>query len=98
MTTRRSFLSLVMIAPVARAISATVGYGYVDVERWASMGFIGKRNVLCNGVDITNDCRWFDDRAGEAEVLRRDSDGRAYLSESHDGPAVTVLKGRIRVV
>lgn len=68
---RREVLQLLGAIPIFGILRGSEPrvYGYMDVDRWAAEGHRGK-SVLCNGVDITDRCRSFDDRIGEAEVLR----------------------------
>lgn len=75
---------------------AVIGkYGPMDVDRWFAEGHFGKR-VLCNGVDITDGCTFFDDVKGEAVRFVKDSSGNFVMNI--DEPLKEMLRGRIEVI
>jgi hypothetical protein len=68
------------------------GYGYVDIDRAMSCGWL-PAHVYLDGVDVSQDCRTLDDRAGWVELLERNEHGRPFL---RDGQLATVRRaGRV---
>ena len=64
--------------------------GFMDVRRWHDEWWSGRR-VFVAGVDITDDCRAFDDREGWAQLLVRP----AQLNG--DQPLTVIVYGDIEV-
>lgn len=98
---RRTLLSMFAVAaPVVRILlGRSEKVGLMTVERW----FAEQRNehgysVLLDGRDITDGCVWFDDTTGQAEVLKRDSDGHFYSDSSGRNSTRQLLTGKIQVV
>jgi hypothetical protein len=97
---RRSFISTLLAAPVAvKAIAAltSVGpFGFVDIERWHSLGLFGGHGVFLNGVEVTNGATWFNDLTGEVgrHVML---DDRTFALDENGDPAMEVLKGEVVV-
>lgn len=82
-TRRELFLGLAAVPLLGALLAREKKVGYMDVERW----FAEQRNqngysVLLDGQDITDGCVWFDDRTGQAEVLKRNSSGQFYAEYS----------------
>ena len=70
--------------------------GPVNVDRWIREGFQARgARVLCDGVDITSRCRWFDTENGRAECFATDPPTLDWATEE---PAIEILRGRIEVV
>lgn len=69
--------------------------GLMTVRRWQDEGHFGSR-VLCDGIDITDRCRAFDDIQGWALVFVADDAGRPMLRRDGD-LATETLVGSIEV-
>lgn len=50
-----------------------------------------------NGVEVTRDCFYADDRRGVVRVFRRNADGCLYVAPHGDGAAWLELHGRVRI-
>lgn len=94
---RRDAIKALIAVPAAAAgltgaVQPCAVFGFMTVERWHSEGHSGKR-VLLNGVDVTDRCRWFDDRLDAAELYshfppKANETGR---------PIASVVRGHIEV-
>jgi hypothetical protein len=95
---RRSFLSTLLVAPIAvKAVAAPLGpFGFVDVDRWHALGLFGSHGVFLDGVEVTNGAIWFNDVAGQVGryVLLED---RMYANDENGEPMVEVLRGDVTV-
>lgn len=65
--------------------------GRMTPARWHAEGFYPNWCVRLDGVDITNRCRWFDDRTGEACVFMEDNPARSGLPSF-------IHRGRVEVL
>lgn len=80
-------------------MSQTMGrFGRMDLDRWISLGYVGRYRVLLNDGDITYKCRWFDDHEGRAECLKEpieiDIDGGADVEYLHGKITVVPVEGK----
>lgn len=80
---------------MSSALRVTRTYGPMDVDRWFNEGHAGKR-VLCNGVDITDRCEFFDDRQGMAVCHVFGPEGHVIVDV--DDLRKETIYGRIEVV
>lgn len=101
MTSRRELLALLLALPTLRAMQQRRVYGYVDVHLAQAQGW-WPATVLLDGVDVSNDCRALDDRAGWVELHERDAAGHrfrrggAIATLQRTGHVVLIPKGYAR--
>lgn len=96
---RRSFVgAVVALLSVPRlAMAKQTKYGHMDTDRWFQEGHFGKR-VFCDGIEITDRCREFDDVKGCAVCFVMDENSLNVIHPTRPDEALTeCLHGRIEV-
>lgn len=99
---RRTFLQGLAVAAgfgsVATAQAAATQrplvWGPMDVDRHRALCEQGIHlHVYVDGKDVSGHCRFFDDTPGQqrAEFFKADANGRHYLNDDKDGPAMETL-------
>jgi len=97
---RRGFFGMIPAAAVGAAIKTapeTPNFlGPMGVAKWVASGYIGTYRVLLDGVDITDRCKFFNDRKGYALVYRL-KDGHPFVTSGYT-VATERLFGKIQIV
>ena len=50
-----------------------------------------------NGVEVTRDCQYADDKVGRVLLLKRNSDGHHYVDRARDEVAKAWVHGRVEI-